>query len=87
MQQFILWVWCVPDGSCTVLSVRFQDHINNNPLDEVLVAEELLKLKAEAGAAPPGFTLESDPVITPPPGFFNHSQKLHALQRSHFGNF
>lgn len=42
-----------------------------NPLEEVLTGEELLKLKAEAGAAPPGFTADSDPVIVPTPGEFN----------------
>ncbi|XP_028396326.1 pre-mRNA-processing factor 39-like isoform X2 [Dendronephthya gigantea] len=42
---------------------KFQDHINMNPLEEVLTGEELLKLKAEAGAAPPGFTVDSDPAV------------------------
>lgn len=46
---------------------RFQEHINSNPLIEVLMAEELLKLKAEVGAAPPGFSFESEPAVTPPP--------------------
>ena len=31
--------------------------------------EELLKLKAEAGAAPPGFSVESEPVVTAPSGW------------------
>jgi hypothetical protein len=44
---------------------RFQEHVNTNPLEDVLVLEDLLKLKAEVGATPPGF--ETEPVVTGPP--------------------
>ena len=48
---------------------RFQEHINSNSLDEVLSSEELLKLKAEAGAAPPGFSVDNEPgLAAPAPG-------------------
>jgi hypothetical protein len=56
---------------------RFQDHVNTNPLEDVLMAEELLKLKAEVGAAPPGFTVESEPAIDAPPGGFMNSNRTY----------
>ena len=41
------------------------------------MAEELLKLKAEVGAAPPGFTVESEPAIDAPPGGFMNSNRTY----------
>ena len=54
---------------------RFKQHINSNPIAAVLCTEELLKLRAEVAAAPPGVTTaEAEPLIsvattsTHPPG-------------------
>ena len=44
---------------------RFKQHINSNPIAAVLCTEELLKLRAEVAAAPPGLTsAEAEPLIT-----------------------
>ena len=58
---------------------RFKEHINTSPVSEVLSTEELLKLRAEVAAAPPGVTsAEAEPLIsvasTAPPG--NYHKKL-----------
>jgi len=48
-----------------VLCFRFKQHINSNPIAAVLCTEELLKLRAEVAAAPPGLTsAEAEPLIT-----------------------
>ena len=42
-------------------TVRFKEHINTHPPADILDTEELLKLRAEVGAAPPG--VDSDASV------------------------
>lgn len=47
------------------MSFRFKDHINSNPVAAVLSTEELLKLRSEVAASPPGVsTIEAIPKVT-----------------------
>ncbi len=72
-----MYAWYDLDGRCVFIR-RFQDHINTNPLEDVLMPEELLKLKAEVGAAPPGF--ESEPVIAVPSGGFMSGNRTNMVR-------
>lgn len=48
-----------------ILFFRFKQHINSNPIAAVLCTEELLKLRAEVAAAPPGLSsAEVEPLIS-----------------------
>lgn len=42
---------------------KFKEHINSNPVRETLSTEELLKLRAEVAAAPPGVTTDTEPLV------------------------
>ncbi|XP_046847919.1 pre-mRNA-processing factor 39-like isoform X2 [Xenia sp. Carnegie-2017] len=61
-------VLAVPTLNYSKHWTKFQEHINSNPLEEVVIPEELLKLKAELGAAPPGFTVDNEAPVAPPLG-------------------
>lgn len=51
---------------------RFKQHINSNPIAAVLCTEELLKLRAEVAAAPPGVTSgDAEPLISVAPSSTN----------------
>ncbi|EDO33251.1 predicted protein, partial [Nematostella vectensis] len=42
---------------------KFKEHINTHPVASVLQTEELLKLRAEVAAAPPGVISEAEPQV------------------------
>ena len=74
---------------------RFKQHINSNPIAAVLCTEELLKLRAEVAAAPPGLTsAEAEPLITVaspssnPPGKYacKHQRQNRVLRRNPIEN-
>lgn len=56
-------------------------------MNEVLTAEELLKLKAEVGAAPPGFSFEIEPVVTTSQGLPHNSAFQNVLLLISFTSF
>ncbi|CAH3175546.1 unnamed protein product, partial [Porites evermanni] len=57
-------VFTVPTQNYTQHFEKFKQHINSNPIAAVLCTEELLKLRAEVAAAPPGVTTaEAEPLI------------------------
>lgn len=58
-------VFMVPTQNYSQHFEKFKQHINSNPIAAVLCTEELLKLRAEVAAAPPGLTsAEAEPLIT-----------------------
>ncbi|XP_068731526.1 pre-mRNA-processing factor 39-like isoform X2 [Montipora capricornis] len=68
-------VFKVPTQNYSQHFEKFKQHINSNPIAAVLCTEELLKLRAEVAAAPPGLTsADAEPLIsvsptsTNPPG-------------------
>lgn len=67
-------VFMVPTQNYSQHFEKFKQHINSNPIAAVLCTEELLKLRAEVAAAPPGLTsADAEPLIsvapsTNPPG-------------------
>ncbi|KAM7443644.1 PRP39 pre-mRNA processing factor39 [Porites harrisoni] len=74
-------VFTVPTQNYTQHFEKFKQHINSNPIAAVLCTEELLKLRAEVAAAPPGVTTaEAEPLIsvattsTHPPGVDGDSE-------------
>ena len=81
MILFVLTESCMADLEIVLklflfVCFRFKQHINSNPIAAVLCTEELLKLRAEVAAAPPGLTsAEVEPLITVaspssnPPGY------------------
>ncbi|XP_078351980.1 pre-mRNA-processing factor 39-like isoform X1 [Oculina patagonica] len=58
-------VFKVPTQNYSQHFEKFKQHINTNPIAAVLCTEELLKLRAEVAAAPPGLTsAEAEPLIS-----------------------
>lgn len=58
-------VFYVPTQNYSQNFEKFKQHINSNPIAAVLCTEELLKLRAEVAAAPPGLSsAEVEPLIS-----------------------
>ncbi|XP_022800433.1 pre-mRNA-processing factor 39-like isoform X2 [Stylophora pistillata] len=58
-------VFNVPTQNYSQNFEKFKQHINSNPIAAVLCTEELLKLRAEVAAAPPGLSsAEVEPLIS-----------------------
>ncbi|KAK2561143.1 Pre-mRNA-processing factor 39 [Acropora cervicornis] len=57
--------WEKSQGQLQRVTALFKQHINSNPIAAVLCTEELLKLRAEVAAAPPGLTsADAEPLIS-----------------------
>ncbi|XP_074632346.1 pre-mRNA-processing factor 39-like isoform X2 [Acropora palmata] len=65
-------VFKVPTQNYSQHFEKFKQHINSNPIAAVLCTEELLKLRAEVAAAPPGLTsADAEPLISVAPASTN----------------